>query len=293
MKKTLIIQAPAKINICLWVKEKRPDNYHEIASLMQTVTLSDTITLQEVKDEGIFIECNHPGVPNGPDNLAYKAAMLIMEHCQIPPRILIRIEKRIPVAAGLAGGSSDAAAVMIGLVRMYDKSLLAPDLMNLAKLIGSDVPFMIRGGLAMASGRGEILSFYESPRPPLAALIAVPKNIEVSTRWAYENYHPGENAHKSEVFPEILPFFKRRDLTSLREKSWNDLESVTFQRHPEVAAIKEKLLSFGKGLVMMSGSGPSVFGLFEDRKVAAHAASVFDPNKVDLYLENTSRNAGR
>lgn len=289
MKKTLILQAHAKINIALWVKEKRPDGFHEIASVMQTITLADTITLQEIKEEGIFIECNHPQVPTGPDNLAHRAARLFLERFNLSPSLSIKIDKKIPVAAGLAGGSTDAAAILNGLARLYDKGITMADLMQMSQSIGSDVPFVMRGGCAVATGRGEALTFHEPPRPPLVVLIAVPKGTTVSTKWCYENYHPGDNTRKAERFEPILRAFKHRDLETLTRNSFNDLESVTLQRHPEVAQIKETLQDAGGGLVLMSGSGPSVFGLYEDRKTAAQAAQRLDQKKVDLFLEHTTR----
>ncbi|MFZ2957118.1 MAG: 4-(cytidine 5'-diphospho)-2-C-methyl-D-erythritol kinase [Candidatus Ozemobacteraceae bacterium] len=292
MKKTLILQAPAKINIALWVKDRRPDGFHELASVMQTITLADTITLQETREEGIVIECDDPRIPLGPENLVHKAARLFLERFNLPPALLIRIQKRIPVAAGLAGGSTDAAAVLKGLVRLYDKGISRPDLMALSQSIGSDVPFVLRGGCALATGRGENLIFHEPPRPPLSVVIAIPKGVEVSTKWCYEHYAPGDNTRKAARFEPILTAFRRRDITTLRENAFNDLESVTLQRHPEVQAIKETLDADGNGLVLMSGSGPSVFGLFDDRKAAIQAASKLNTDRVELYLEHTTRSVG-
>jgi len=293
MKKTLILDANAKINLSLWVKERRPDGFHEISSIMQSISLCDTLTFRETKEEGIFIDCDNPSIPKGPENLAHLAAKIILNFFGIPPAIFIKIQKRIPIAAGLGGGSSDAAAVMVGLLRMYDKSMPIIDLMNLAQKVGSDVPFLIHGGLALATGRGEVLTFYDTPKPPFFVLIAIPKGLEVSTKWAYENFTPGENTRKAEIFPELLPAFKRRNLEFLSERVFNDLESVTMQRHPELKQIKEALLSVGKGVVLMSGSGPAVFGIFEEKRTAIRAASNLDPQKVDIFLEHTVKVAGR
>jgi len=285
----LIVHAPAKINIGLWVKVKRADGYHEIASFMQSISLSDTITLNETREEGIAVECNHPDVPLGIDNIAHKAAKLVLEKLQISPALNIQIDKRIPVAAGLAGGSTDAAAVMLGIARMFDKSVTPLELMTLSQVIGSDVPFVMHGGLALATGRGENLMFHDSPKPPYTVVIAVPKNVGVSTRWAYENCRPAENSRKDGAFSKILTAYKDHDIATLREHAFNDLESVTLQRHPEVSRIKETLGCDKNGFILMSGSGPSVFGLFNDRKSALDAASKLDPNKVDLFIEHTTR----
>lgn len=293
MKKTLIVQAHAKINVGLWVKEKRPDGYHEIASLMQSISLADTITIRETREEGLRIECSHPGVPLGPDNLVHKAARIVLEHFRLPACHVFQIEKNIPVAAGLAGGSADAAAAMLGLVRMYDQPVTMPQLMELGLLVGSDVPFVLHGGLALATGRGEHLVFHEPPRPPLAVVVAVPKGVQVSTRWAYENYQPGQNERKEEAFRQILPAYRNRQLVNLRHVLFNDLESVTLHRHPEVAELKERLAAGREGVVLMSGSGPAVFGLFPDRRLAAQAAANLDPQRYDIFLEHTIRASGK
>ena len=289
MKKTLIITAPAKINIGLWVKEKRADGFHEIASLMQTISLADTITLKETTEEGIRIFCENPDVPEGPENIAHKAAILFFDKFNINPHIMINIEKKIPVAAGLAGGSTDAAAVLSGLTRMYDKAITIPDLMKLSSQIGSDIPFVVRGGFAHAEGRGEKLTFYDTPRPSYTVVIAIPAKTKVSTAWAYDNYIPSNNEKKSRDFNLIFDAYKRRDLTLLRNIVFNDLESVTLHRHPEVSEIKTLLASTGEGVTLMSGSGPSVFGLFSDRKSALRAVKKLYGMNVEVFIEHTTK----
>ena len=289
MKKTLILSAPAKINIGLWVKYKRSDGFHELASIMQTISMADTITLKEISESGIRIFCDHKDVPVDSSNLVHRAANLFLENFGIEPHLAINIEKKIPVAAGLAGGSTDAAAVLTGLAKMYDKPVTMPDLMGLAANLGSDVPFVLHGGLAHAEGRGEVLKFYEPPRPPLVVVIAVPVGVRVSTRWAYENYVPGNNSVKAEAFEKILECYRRRDLDTLRKVVFNDLESVTLHRHPEVEKIKRLLSASGEGVVLMSGSGPSVFGLFADRKSAMRAVKNLHGEQVEVFVEHIIR----
>lgn len=289
MKKTLMLQAPAKINVALWVKHKRQDGFHELGSIMQTISLADTITLKEIGEPGIRIFCDQPGVPLDSTNLVHRAATIFLDHFSIEPRLAINIDKKIPVAAGLAGGSTDAAAVLTGLARMYDKPVTVPDLMNMATSIGSDVPFVVHGGLAVAEGRGEKLSFFEPPRPPLAVVIAVPAGVSVSTRWAYENYVPGNNVAKEKSFAQVLDVYRRSDLDALKKLVFNDLESVTLHRHPEVLRIKELLSRTGEGVVMMSGSGPSVFGLFHDRRSAMKAVKELDGEAVNVFIEHITR----
>ena len=289
MKKTLILQAPAKINLGLWVKHKRPDGYHELASIMQSITLSDIITINENTEPGIRITCNKPGVPLDSSNLVHRAAAVFLDQMSIPPALSIHIEKKIPVAAGLAGGSTDAAAVLTGLARLFDKPMSSAELMNMGALIGSDVPFVIHGGLAVAEGRGEKLVFHEPPRPPLVVVIAVPSGVAVSTKWAYENYHSGNNEAKERSFSMILQAYRSRDLDTMRKLVFNDLESVTLHRYPEVLRIKERLSATEEGVVLMSGSGPSVFGLFADKRSATRAVKNLDGLPVDVFIEHTAK----
>lgn len=289
MKKTLILQAPAKINVGLWVKHRRTDGFHELSSIMQTISLADIITIKESSEAGIRIFCDRPGVPVDSTNLVHRAATIFLDQMGIEPALAIHIEKKIPVAAGLAGGSTDAAAVLTGLARLYDKSVSMADLMKMGAMIGSDVPFVVHGGLALAEGRGEQLAFHEPPRPPLAVVIAVPTGVAVSTKWAYENYQPGNNEAKERSFAMILEAYRSRDLDSLRKLVFNDLESVTLHRYPEVLRIKELLSSTGEGAVLMSGSGPSVFGLFPDKKIAMHAVKALNGLPVDVFVEHTIR----
>lgn len=289
MKHTIIISAPAKINIGLWVKHKRQDGFHEIASIMQSISLADTLTLKEVNEPGINIFCDNKNVPTDSSNLVYKAADLFMKHHGIEPALAINIEKKIPVAAGLAGGSTDAAATLIGLSRLYERSMMFNDIMELASQIGSDVPFVLHGGLAVAMGRGERLSFYDAPRTAYTVVVVVPSNIGVSTKWAYENYVPGNNEFKARAFDRILAAYQSRDIRTLRNIVFNDLESVTLPANPEVGRIKQILDSTGSGLILMSGSGPAVFGLFEDKKSALNAVRGLDGLPVEVFIEHTTR----
>lgn len=293
MKKTLVVQAQAKINIGLWVRARRNDGFHEIATLLQSVTLQDTIMLKETKEEGIRIECNHPSVPCDERNLVHKAARIVMEQYGIPSRILIQIDKRIPVAAGLAGGSSDAAAVMLGLIRMYDKSVPLPQLMELGLKVGSDVPFVMYGGLALGEGRGERLSFQDLSKPPINVVIATPRGIEIQTRWAYENCRPEDNIRKETAFSRFLPAFQKRELRTLRSIIFNDLEVVALHRYPEIGRIKDVLSSYDDCVVSMSGSGPSVFGLFGDKHTAIKATERLSAMNCQVFLEQTSKGCSR
>ena len=285
MKKTLIVQAPAKINIGLWVKSKRPDGFHDLETIFQTISLMDSITLHESFEEGIRVTCNNKSVPTGEDNIAFRAARIFLERLGIEPALDIHIEKRIPMAAGLAGGSTDAAAVLTGLARLYERTVTPAEFLEMASFLGSDVPFLIKGGLARGAGRGEKLDFYDMPKNQLIVVVVMPHDVSVSTKWCYENYRPGNNEIKSRSFEMILEAYQKADLATLNKVIFNDLESVSLQRYPIIQKIKELLSSTGDGVVLMSGSGPSVFGLFDDKRKALNAVNALKGVPADIYVE--------
>lgn len=289
MKKTLIVQAPAKINIGLWVKNRRPDGFHELESIMQTVSLSDYIVLKQSKEPGIRVTCSNLAVPEGSENIAFKAARIFHERLGIEPALDISIDKKIPMAAGLAGGSTDAAAVLTALPKLFERSVSNADLMDMAAALGSDIPFVLKGGLAHTAGRGEKLTFLAEPKVDYTIVIVVPNDVGVSTKWCYENYIPGNNEAKERSFAMIADAYINGDLTTLRKVIFNDLESVTLQRYPIVQRIKELLSSAGDGAVLMSGSGPSVFGIFANRVRACMALKALDGMPVDVFIEHTSK----
>ncbi len=285
MKKTLIVQAPAKINIGLWVKNRRPDGFHDLETIFQTISLMDSITLHESFEEGIRVTCNNKNVPTGEDNIAFRAARIFLQKLGIEPALDIHIEKRIPMAAGLAGGSTDAAAVLTGLARLYERTVTPAEFLEMASFLGSDVPFLIKGGLARGTGRGEKLDFYDMPKNQLIVVVVMPHDVSVSTKWCYENYTPGNNEIKARSFEMILEAYQNGDLATLNKVIFNDLESVSLQRYPIIQKIKELLSSTGDGVVLMSGSGPSVFGLFDDKRKALNAVVALRGAPVDIYVE--------
>lgn len=257
--------SPAKVNLFLRVLRKRPDGYHDIHSLMQPVSLYDEITISVADGDGITVTTDHPEVPGGRDNLVYKAAELILAEASERKKVFIHISKRVPAGAGLGGGSSDAATVLMGLSSMLGCAVTEKRLMELGAGIGSDVPFFILRGPALASGRGEVL---ERVKLPSYSYILVNPGFHVSTAWAYNNldltkkpednmlmYSEGFLGHEHNV----------RDLLH------NDLEAVTAKRHPEITAMKKALIEAGATGSLMSGSGPTVFGVFQDEKKAREA----------------------
>jgi 4-diphosphocytidyl-2-C-methyl-D-erythritol kinase len=253
----MIEKAPAKINLSLDVLGKRPDGYHEVEMVMTTVDLSDRIECQELHEDTIIIRSSAPFVPEDERNLAYQAAKVIKDRYQITKGVRIEILKEIPVAAGLAGGSSDAAAVIRALNRLWNLKLTKEEMMEIGALIGSDVPFCVVGGTALAKGRGEKLEAL--PSPPSCWVVLAKPSISISTADTYQ-------ALKLEGAPHpdvsgMVQAIQWRDYPMLCDKLGNILETVTLAKVNEVDQIKTHMIQMGADGVLMSGSGPTVFGL--------------------------------
>lgn len=261
MIKHLGLKAYGKVNLGLDVVKRREDGYHEVRMIMQTVGIYDRIDLTRKEQPGIGIETNLYYLPDNENNLAYKAARLLMDEFGIKDGVGIRIKKFIPVAAGMAGGSSDAAAVLFGVNKMFSLGLSMEELMKRGVKLGADVPYCLMRGTALSEGIGEILTPLD-PAPQCQVLIAKPA-VSVSTKFVYENLHV--NQLPKTAHPDIdclMRAIENRDLRSLAENMGNILETVTIPAHPVIQDIKDKMMSMGAVGAMMSGSGPTVFGLF-------------------------------
>lgn len=277
--------AYAKINLGLDVLGKRADGYHQIFTVMQTLALCDEITVTETeKNSGIKLETNHPSLSCGEDNLAYKAAVLLAAHGNVEPNVHIVLHKKIFLSAGLAGGSSDAAAVLRGLNKLWGMRLSFRELEELGSKLGSDVSFCIGGGTAIAKGRGEILS----PLPDLPqtnVVLAKPKGLEVSTAGVYGGYNPARVIRR----PDIRSIAENisRGAPAFAHHMANVLETVTIPEYPILASIKAAMLGAGAYISLMSGSGPTVFALartFSDAQNIAASLSAYD---VDTAITTT------
>ena len=286
---TLTLQPPAKINLLLYVLDRRPDGYHRILSLMQMVDLRDGLTLvRRPASEGIRLSALGRSIPAGGENLAVRAARAWMDRYGIESGLRIRLVKKIPVGAGLGGGSGNAAAVLAGLCRMFGLKPSREELAALAQSIGSDVPFFLNGPTAWVSGTGEAVA--PAALTEAGWVVLVNPGFEVSTARIYAEYDrappprdPERGAFLEKIGltldPEHLRISDRRvKAFPLLKRSFslqNDLEVITIRRHPVIAAIKERLLFLGAGEALMSGSGPTVFGLFADSVSARRAAVRF------------------
>ena len=264
------LKALAKINLGLDVLRRREDGYHEVKMIMQTIGLHDDLEIRKTKTPGIQVKTNLYYLPTNENNLVYKAAKLLMDEFQIQDGVSIQLKKRIPVAAGMAGGSSDGAAVLWGINQMYGLRLSMQALMERGVRLGADVPYCIQRGTALAEGIGEKLSVLP-PMPKCTILIAKP-GISVSTKFVYENLHA--NDLKPEQHPDVdsmIEAMRQKDLGLLCSRMGNVLETVTIPAYPVINEIKRTMMDNGAIGSMMSGSGPTVFGIF-DSPVAAKQA---------------------
>ncbi len=268
MNQRLELKALAKINLGLDVLGQRENGYHDVRMIMQTIYLYDNVILQKTENPGIHLKTNLSFLPVDDKNIAYKAAKLLMDEFNIEGGIEITLEKRIPVAAGMAGGSSNAATVLVGMNRLYGLGLSEQELMKRGVQLGADVPYCIMRGTAIAEGIGEILKPL-APMPKCYILVAKP-GINVSTKTIYEKL----DAHEIEEHPDIdgvIAGLETGDLEKVAESMGNVLERVTIEDYPIIQDIKDVMKSSGALGAMMSGSGPTVFGIFKEKAVAKQA----------------------
>lgn len=259
-------RAPAKINLFLRITGKRPDGYHELFSLMAPVGVYDELTLGFGGRE-LRVRCPHPGVPEDQSNLAAQAVQAFYRAWNRPvPGLSIAIDKQIPVAAGLGGGSSDAAAVLLGLNQYHQGPFSADQLARIGLSLGADIPFFLQGGPALAAGIGEQLTVYPHKLPYAVVLVALP--FAVSTGQVYKNL----KLALTKCQKKIKSFSFRKQEFDPGRHLCNDLETVTASMHPEIDWAKQALLENGAQGALMSGSGPSVFGLFANAHIARQAA---------------------
>ena len=277
--------ANAKINLGLDILGRREDGYHEVSMIMQSVGLCDEVVISPGEGEGkITISTNIPGLSCGSDNLAYKAAALLAKHAGIIPNVHIALNKKIFLAAGLAGGSADAAAVLRGLNKYWQLQLENHELERLAALLGSDIPFCIEGGTMLATGRGEILTKL-ADLPQAIVVLAKPRQLEVSTGWVYQHYNRGRVVHAPCIWQ--LQDRLQEGAEALVPYMGNVLETVTIPAHPVIASIKAAMLSAGAYYALMSGSGPTVFALAKNQETAESIIAALADFDVETAITTT------
>ena len=263
--KTLFLRSPAKLNLWLEVLQKRKDGYHNIESIIDTVSLCDLITLKESPGR---IEVSPMGIPQE-KNLAYQAALLLKSELKLSQGVEIKIEKHIPLSSGLGGGSSNAATVLLGLNKLWKINLPSERLSSLATKLGSDVPFFLKKGRCLIKGRGEML-FPLPPFPKIWYVIVVPE-IRVSTETAYHQLCLNLTHRENSV--KILSALNQGNLEKVGKELFNRLEEVSLKKYPEIKDFKEALRKSGALGALMSGSGGSLFGIVRSREDASGIAS--------------------
>ncbi|EGQ2723415.1 4-(cytidine 5'-diphospho)-2-C-methyl-D-erythritol kinase [Staphylococcus pseudintermedius] len=275
--------APAKINLTLDTLYKRDDGYHEVEMIMTTIDLSDRLSFEKRNDSRIVLKVDETFIPSDDRNLAYRAALLMRETYQIKQGVTITLEKNIPVAAGLAGGSSDAAATMRGMNRLFELNRSLDELSELSAAIGSDVPFCVYGTTALCKGRGEILEIL--PKTPSAWVIVAKPQAGLSTPEIYGGLD------LSQPFPvhteQCLKAIEENDYDALCKSLSNRLEPVSMQLQPEIAKIKTNMLNNGADGALMSGSGPTVYGFAQRERQARHIFNAVSGCCNDVYLVRT------
>lgn len=285
------VDANAKINLTLDILGKRDDGYHEVSMVMQEISLHDTLHLEEIP-AGIELEISGSDLPADESNLCYRAARLVKDTCNLKAGVRIRLEKRIPVAAGLAGGSTDAAAVFKGMNDLFSLNITEEKLCDLGAELGSDIPFCILGGTMLATGRGELLK-----RLPdfvgVNVVLAKPR-VGVSTAWAYKTYDAGYTGRHPDN-EAMIKAIEQGDVSGVSNLLCNVLEGVTIKEHVIINTYKQAMLKAGALCSMMSGSGPTVFGIAPDETVAeAVAAQIkgIDAGAAVFTAKTVGRNRG-
>lgn len=267
-KNTITKKAYAKVNLGLDVIRRREDGYHEVRMIMQTVDICDVLTFTRQERPGIVVTTDKEELPGDESNLIYKAARLVTETCSVREGIKIELQKRIPMAAGMAGGSTDAAAVFHGMNEMFGLGMDEDEMCALGVKIGADIPYCVKGGTALAEGIGEILT--KLPDAPACVVLVAKPDIDVSTKYVYENLH----AESLEYHPDIdgmRAAIEEGDLRGMAERMGNVLETVTVNAYPVIREIKEVMKKSGAWNALMSGSGPTVFGIFGEEEKARKA----------------------
>lgn len=284
------LKALGKINLGLDVLGRRPNGYHDVRMVMQTVYLYDQILLEKKKESGISLETNLFYLPVNENNLAYRAAKMLMDEFEIQGGVHISLEKHIPVAAGMAGGSSNAAAVLYGMNRLYQLGLTDQELMERGVKLGADVPYCIMRGTVLAEGIGEELT--PLPAMPKCHVLLAKPPISVSTQMVYEKLDAQEVTEHPDI-DGIISGLEKGDLHKITSSMGNVLENVTITEHPEIERIKDVMKEEGALNAMMSGSGPTVFGIYDDKSLARRAAERIRKEQLAKQVHVTTMHNAR
>lgn len=277
-------KAYGKLNLSLDIVGKREDGYHLVRMIMQTVDLYDVITIERQPQPGISLTTNRPDLPTNKDNLIFQAANLLLNEYTISEGVRIHLEKHIPIAAGMAGGSADCAATLTGINELFSLGLSKEELQKRAVTLGADVPYCILGGTALSEGIGEVLTPITNV-PPCKILLVKP-NIDVSTKWVYTTLRWNELTSHPDI-DGMIDALNNHSLEGVSNKMENVLETVTIPSYPVIKQIKDKMMELGAANAMMSGSGPTVFGLFPNEEKGKAAYEICKEMYPDFQVEWT------
>lgn len=282
----IILKARAKINLSLDVLDKRQDGYHNVRMIMQTVDLHDSIFIGK-QDHGIKIRCNIPYVPTDNRNIAYKVAESVIKKFDIKKGVYINLKKNIPVASGLGGGSSDGATVLKGLNKLFDLKMSKDEMIKIGREFGADIPFCFLGGTVLAEGIGEKLTVL--PDLPTTTVLICKPNTHISTAHVYSRFDPSKVQKRPDT-ESLIKYVKEKDIKSLAQNMVNVLEPITMTEKPIISDIKNELIKRGALGAMMSGTGTSVFGIFENRYQALKTAKKLKKFSREIFVTNTFLN---
>ena len=289
MNRSLKLKSLAKINLGLDVLGRRENGYHDVRMVMQTIYLYDDVTLNKTEESGIQLKTNLTYLPTDEKNIAYKAAKMLIEEFNIKEGVEIILNKHIPVAAGMAGGSSNAAAVLVGMNRLFNLGLSQEELKERGVKLGADVPYCIMRGTVLAEGIGEVLTPL-APMPKCYVLVAKP-GISVSTKTVYEKLDAKEIENHPDI-DGVIAGLDEGDLKKIAASMGNVLEHVTITDYPIIEDIKNVMKEEGALNAMMSGSGPTVFGIFDDKQLARKAGQKIKELELtkQVYVVNVHNN---
>ena len=265
------INAMAKINLGLDVLRRRENGYHDVKMVMQTVNIYDTLEFVKLQESKIVVKTDTMELPTDENNLIYKATKLLFEKCGVTQGVEITLTKRIPIAAGMAGGSTDAAAALVGINKLFELNLSMDELKEIGVKIGADVPYCIEGGTALSEGIGEILTKLHDA-PDCFVVVAKPE-ISVSTKYVYENLHANELKYHPDI-DGMVEAIQKKDLDGVCKRMENVLETVTETKYPIISELKKMLKDAGAENSLMSGSGPTVFAIFKEEETANKALEI-------------------
>ena len=265
------INAMANINLGLDVLRRRENGYHDVKMIMQTVNIYDTLDFVKLQEPKIVVKTDTMELPTDENNLIYKAVRLLFDRCEVTEGVEITLTKRIPIAAGMAGGSTDAAAALVGINQLFELGLTTDELKEIGVKIGADVPYCIEGGTALSQGIGEILT--KLPDAPDCFVVVAKPEISVSTKYVYENLHANELKYHPDI-DGMVKAICEGDLDGVCKRMENVLETVTETKYPVISEIKKILKDAGAENSLMSGSGPTVFAIFKEEETAQKALEV-------------------